>query len=125
MRVSLLATALATASVAVASLPGGGDLNPPTIDVSRVVTTIGNTPSTNSVAPIATPSSSTSSTSAPHTVSTHVAPSTDVSSTPSSHQAPNATSSKPADQTGGAILPHMQGSMVGLLGFCIMSLIML
>ncbi|OAQ97529.1 hypothetical protein LLEC1_01951 [Akanthomyces lecanii] len=37
----------------------------------------------------------------------------------------NATSSKPADATGGAILPQMQGSMAGLLGFCIMSLMLL
>ncbi|KAM3514359.1 hypothetical protein MY11210_002034 [Beauveria gryllotalpidicola] len=45
--------------------------------------------------------------------------------TPETTSHANATSSKPADATGGAILPQMQGSMVGLLGFCIMSLMLL
>lgn len=50
-----------------------------------------------------------------------------VHSTATSESTPhaNATSSKPADATGGAILPQMQGSMAGLLGFCIMSLMLL
>lgn len=45
--------------------------------------------------------------------------------TPATAPHANATSSKPADATGGAILPQMQGSMAGLLGFCIMSLMLL
>ncbi|KAM3466491.1 hypothetical protein MY5147_000551 [Beauveria neobassiana] len=45
--------------------------------------------------------------------------------TPETTSHANATSSKSADATGGAILPQMQGSMVGLLGFCIMSLMLL
>ncbi|XWX01862.1 hypothetical protein V2A60_009891 [Cordyceps javanica] len=47
------------------------------------------------------------------------------SATPDATLQANATSSKPADATGGAILPQMQGSMAGLLGFCIMSLMLL
>ncbi|PNY29964.1 Uncharacterized protein TCAP_00129 [Tolypocladium capitatum] len=38
---------------------------------------------------------------------------------------PNATSSHSAEVTGGAIPQQMQASIVGLLGFCIMGLVML
>ncbi|KAF1735855.1 hypothetical protein CRV24_004783 [Beauveria bassiana] len=51
--------------------------------------------------------------------------STHTTATPETTSHANATSSKSADATGGAILPQMQGSMVGLLGFCIMSLMLL
>ncbi|KAF4507235.1 hypothetical protein G6O67_005897 [Ophiocordyceps sinensis] len=38
---------------------------------------------------------------------------------------PNATASQAAEVTGGAIPQQMQASVVGLLGFCIMGLVML
>ncbi|KAK2597966.1 hypothetical protein QQS21_005882 [Conoideocrella luteorostrata] len=38
---------------------------------------------------------------------------------------PNVTASHPAEVTGGAIPQQMQASMAGLLGFCIMGLVML
>ncbi|PHH90733.1 hypothetical protein CDD83_2773 [Cordyceps sp. RAO-2017] len=38
---------------------------------------------------------------------------------------PNATASRVAEVTGGAIPQQMQASIVGLLGFCIMGLVML
>ncbi|GJN74457.1 hypothetical protein PLICBS_008548 [Purpureocillium lilacinum] len=38
---------------------------------------------------------------------------------------PNATTSRSAQVTGGAIPQQMQASMAGLLGFCIMGLVML
>ncbi|KND94056.1 hypothetical protein TOPH_01190 [Tolypocladium ophioglossoides CBS 100239] len=38
---------------------------------------------------------------------------------------PNATTSHTAEVTGGAIPQQMQASIVGLLGFCIMGLVML
>lgn len=121
MQISSIAAVLGAASLAVASVPAnaGAGATEPTLVYTGTISTLS---STSSIAGQATSSSSLLPVVTSSSQST-LSPS--VGKTESAHAAPNATGSQPVDQTGGAILPHMQGSMVGLLGFCIMSLIML
>ncbi|KAJ6789092.1 hypothetical protein PWT90_00394 [Aphanocladium album] len=131
MRVSQLFVA---AGLAVSVTAGvSGDAAPPaSLDLTStsalpVATAVGVVSSVESVSSNATvvASSHSPQTAAGPSNQTTTQTATQSTATPEATNHANATSSKPADATGGAILPQMQGSMAGLLGFCIMSLMLL
>ncbi|OAQ73173.1 hypothetical protein VFPPC_12937 [Pochonia chlamydosporia 170] len=111
MRVAQLLGALGAASLAIAASSDASTL--PGLPSAKLTS-----PST------ATPSSSDSN------LSTGLNPTWSANSTTpftatSQTTSPNATTSHSAQLTGGAIPQQMQASMAGLLGFCIMGLVML
>ncbi|TQV95033.1 hypothetical protein IF1G_06020 [Cordyceps javanica] len=145
MRISQLFVAAGLAIAASAGIPGTGDGAPPS-SVALVsspsslptATAVGAHSSTSSelldptgdnatVVVVSSHSSSQTTTTSAAGPANHSSTHTTAqsSATPDATLQANATSSKPADATGGAILPQMQGSMAGLLGFCIMSLMLL
>ncbi|EGX95575.1 hypothetical protein CCM_00229 [Cordyceps militaris CM01] len=131
MRVSQLYVTASLAVAASAGIPYSADGAPPTsVDLASspsslpVVTAVGlhatsESVSTSNATVVASSHSLQTTPGLANHTSTHTAATSDAIA----HT--NATSTKPADATGGAILPKMQGSMAGLLGFCIMSLMLL
>ncbi|PHH79710.1 hypothetical protein CDD82_2220 [Ophiocordyceps australis] len=106
---SLLAGSVAAASVAAASSPSSNAAALPTSLMAQA--------SNHATAPAADVyTSSLSSLAVQPSSTTHAA---------SSASRANATTSRATDVTGGAIPQQMQASMAGLIGFCIMGLVML